>query len=229
MVPLYERITEEKEHQREIRIKENAELSLINSKLPPRMAEHEEKMKEMELVEKARDGIDDYTFQPPRAKPVPDFDRLQTQFQQSLERNRSSKATTIPQPFQFNEPRINLQDRCYMDDINKPEEKVGRAKSANERLAAAKVAMQKPDFNPPTTKKVEAAMRKRREEIEYKEAVEEFRQREDIQRMIKQQQLSQRVRCSPAIIDSSDALRERQDNLKRAMRLSTMQKENQYA
>jgi hypothetical protein len=85
LVPLYKRIVDKREYEREIRIKKNAEVSLSLAKLPPRMQEWEDKKKLMSQQDgfksQRSSSVDLYcTFQPPRAKPVPDFKRLQRQF-----------------------------------------------------------------------------------------------------------------------------------------------------
>jgi Uncharacterised protein family UPF0564 len=81
LVPLYKRMVDKIEYEREIRVKKNAELSLALAKLPPRMEEYERKKKEMsgdnEFKTRASSLDNICTFQPPRAKPVPDFKRLQ--------------------------------------------------------------------------------------------------------------------------------------------------------
>jgi hypothetical protein len=75
------------EYAREQRIKRNAEASLSLSKLPPRMQEHENKKKlEAEtggaLNNKSQsEPLENmFTFMPSKAKPVPDFKRLQKNF-----------------------------------------------------------------------------------------------------------------------------------------------------
>jgi len=45
LVPLYKRMNDKIEYERELRIKKNAELSLSLAKLPPRMEEYEKKRK----------------------------------------------------------------------------------------------------------------------------------------------------------------------------------------
>jgi hypothetical protein len=45
LVPLYKRMVDKIEYEREIRIKKNAEVSLSLARLPPRMEEHEQKKK----------------------------------------------------------------------------------------------------------------------------------------------------------------------------------------
>jgi hypothetical protein len=84
--PLYQELVERAEYAREQRIKRNAEISLSLSKLPPRMQEHEVKKKiEQEtgdLTKERSQSVDRlFSFQPSKAKPVPDFKRLQKEFQ----------------------------------------------------------------------------------------------------------------------------------------------------
>ena len=81
--PLYQEMIERTEYAREQRIKRNAEISLSLSKLPPRMQEYESKKKlEAEtggaINEKSQSQPLEamFTFQPPKAKAVPDFKRL---------------------------------------------------------------------------------------------------------------------------------------------------------
>jgi len=70
------------------------------------MQEHEEKEKieheAGDLTKERSQSVDRlFSFQPPKAKPVPDFKRLQKQFQQNLEEVKREKnmSTTIPEPF----------------------------------------------------------------------------------------------------------------------------------
>jgi Uncharacterised protein family UPF0564 len=119
-VPLYKRMPDKMEYERDIRIRKNAELSLSLAKLPPRMQEHEEKKKLLSTSEAYKSGrsssLDKLcTFQPPRAKPVPDFKRLQKQFQHSLENNRKSHSVTEPTPFTFHQPKSTANMRGYLD------------------------------------------------------------------------------------------------------------------
>jgi hypothetical protein len=54
-----------------------------------------------------------FTFQPPRAKPVPDFKRLQKKFQQNLEdvKRQKNQETTQPEPFHFHNPKSTANMR----------------------------------------------------------------------------------------------------------------------
>ena len=78
--PLFQELVERDEYAREQRIKRNAEISLSLSRLPPRMQEYETKKKLDEQTGDLRvrsQSVENlFTFQPPKAKPVPDFKRL---------------------------------------------------------------------------------------------------------------------------------------------------------
>jgi hypothetical protein len=86
------------------------------------MQEHEEKKKieheAGDLTKERSQSVDRlFSFQPPKAKPVPDFKRLQKQFQQNLEEVKREKnmSTTIPEPFQFHNPKPTASMRRYLD------------------------------------------------------------------------------------------------------------------
>lgn len=119
--PLYREMVEKEEYAREQRIKRNADISLSLAKLPPRMQEYAESKKQ-EVEEKARSQSVDlmFTFQPPRAKQVPDFKRLQKQFQQNLEdvKRQKAQSTTVPEPFHFHNPKSTAGMRRYLDSEN---------------------------------------------------------------------------------------------------------------
>ena len=125
--PLYQEMIERTEYAREQRIKRNAEISLSLSKLPPRMQEHEMKKK---LEAETGGAINDksqsqplenmFSFMPGKAKPVPDFKRLQKQFVQNLEDLKRQKhmSTTVPEPFHFHNPKPTARMRRYLDAEN---------------------------------------------------------------------------------------------------------------
>ncbi len=57
---------------------------------------------------------------PPKAKPVPDFKRLQKQFQQNLEEVKRAKnqSATVPEPFHFHNPKSTASMRRHLDGEN---------------------------------------------------------------------------------------------------------------
>lgn len=125
--PLYQEMIERTEYAREMRIKRNAEISLSLSKLPPRMQEYENKKKlEGETggalnENRKSDGLENlFPFMPPKAKPVPDFKRLQKDFVHNLEelkRQKQLKNTDL-KPFHFHNPKPTARMRRYLDAEN---------------------------------------------------------------------------------------------------------------
>jgi hypothetical protein len=99
---------ERDEHEREQRIRKNAEISFKNSKLPPRMQAHveEKKRREDEDLDSTEPSKSEhqlgFSFEPTRARSVPDFRRLQKAFITKMEQLKKSKNPTKPTPFKFN-------------------------------------------------------------------------------------------------------------------------------
>jgi hypothetical protein len=58
LVPLYKRMVDKIEYERDIRIKKNAELSYSLSRLPPRMEAYEKQKKEMNIEMKRSNSLD---------------------------------------------------------------------------------------------------------------------------------------------------------------------------
>jgi hypothetical protein len=167
------------------------------------------------------------TFQPPRAKPVPDFKRLQKQFQSSLESKRKSQTVTEPTPFTFHMPKSTAKLRGYLDQenqmINPTLKKVSFSASKSKRSMSmsrmTNMGMDRENVkeNPSTTLKFEAYVEKRRKDMEDKKATEEYKFKEEVQRFIKQNRLAQRVKCSPALVNTAHELKARKmQSLQRA-------------
>lgn len=111
---------ERDEHEREQRIRRNAEQSAKNSKLPPRMqayVEEQKKRKEEDLdsTQKSTKSSLQFAFQPCRARSVPDFRKLQKAFITKMEHLKKSKNPTEPKPFKFNQARPSAKLRVFMD------------------------------------------------------------------------------------------------------------------
>lgn len=56
-----------------------------------------------------------FSFQPPRARSVPNFRKIQKEFVTKMEALKKSKAPTVPQPFKFHQPKPAAHLRKYMD------------------------------------------------------------------------------------------------------------------
>lgn len=106
LVPRFKMMMEKEEYEREQRIREAAEKSLAAAKLPPRMQEHADEHRrriEEDLDTTKNSGQTEqlFSFQPPRARSVPNFRKIQKEFVTKMEALKKSKAPTIPKPFNF--------------------------------------------------------------------------------------------------------------------------------
>ena len=213
-IQMYEYMSKKDEKERELRVKKNAELALSQSNLPPRMAMYE-KMRETNDIQKQSHSFDnpEFTFKPKKMKQVPDFERLQLNFQKELESKRHSKSQTRMIPFNFAEIKPNKELMQYMDAANRPEEKLLTFKM---RKIDAEIGSLKPPTKcAQSTLKFDAQIAMRRRNLEQKLIQEHLNAREELERQFKQSRMKQRVHKSPAIIDNTEALREMRERAQR--------------
>ena len=92
-VEIFKVMMDKQNKERQDRIKKNVEVNFRKSKLPPRMQMHENLRKEKEEDIKKRNqslpgrSLSEIgTFRPPKARPIPNFEKLQRSFQESLDR-----------------------------------------------------------------------------------------------------------------------------------------------
>ena len=175
LVPRFQMMMEKEEHDREQRIRDNAEKSFHAAKLPPRMQQYEDEKKrrkeedldETQRTEQQSDLL--FNFQPPRARSVPNFRKIQKEFVTKMEALKKSKAATKPQPFKFHQPKPAAYLRKYMDQANQ---------DINPTLKPKRrpISMKNRDINqevPSTTKKHEAYVALRRPQMEEKKSTSE--------------------------------------------------------
>ena len=106
LIPRFKMMMERDEHEREQRIRRNAEASYAASKLPPRMQAHVDEQRrrkenDLESTQQSQQTEQLFAFQPVRARSVPDFRALQKAFINKMEQMKKSKNPTIPRPFKF--------------------------------------------------------------------------------------------------------------------------------
>ena len=224
--PLYQEMVERAEYAREQRVKRNAEASLSLAKLPPRMQEHEDRKRQAEeegavSEQRQSQSLDRlFTFMPPKAKPVPDFKRLQKQFQQSLEelKRLKNQSATVPEPFHFHNPKSTASMRRHLDGenqlINPTLKKL--AKSVGRRAASPQERDDRE--NPANTAKFSAYVDQRRRKQEGKKNAEEQKYQDDMDRYMKQNRLAQRVKCSPALVSTANELKKRKQRSQKQAR-----------
>jgi hypothetical protein len=72
-----------------------------------------------------------------KARDVPDFDKLQKNFQNNLDKKKSQKRTTEAEPFKFNEKKKDPNSRSFMDEQpNKAENIFKKMIAEKARIAA---------------------------------------------------------------------------------------------
>ena len=134
---LYQEEFAKKEQLRKEKINKRAQESLAISKLPPRMEHHEQERKHRNLLggpKQTYDYMDDCTFQPTPAKPMPDYDRSYANFKSMLDKTKGHKIPTRPQPFDFAESKRNTKiDYLDIDnELRKKEMDLKRLKDIND-------------------------------------------------------------------------------------------------
>ena len=102
------------------------------------MEKHEQQRKQNIILGETRaklDWDDELTFQPERARKMPDFERAQRHFQALLDKKRSHKKPTQPVPFNF-EQNKKIPQIHYLETDNekvKRERDVQAMRDGNER------------------------------------------------------------------------------------------------
>jgi hypothetical protein len=221
-VELLKIMKQKEDKERELRIKKNADKILRMSRLPPRMEMYEKMKKEKESKVQAK-SVEDFsrfgTFQPPKARPIPDFDRLQRNFQETLDRKKTSKKLTEPTPFKFESEakkkgsKSKASLRTFMDAEN---DSKGFNASAKKQSKVGHIPKYgKPQVEPKTTKNQALLERKRREELIEKNKREMNAIMENKARYEKQNNIKKTVQTMYSALDNTKKKeKEKKDNLK---------------
>ena len=194
-MPRFEMMIKKEAHDREQRIRKNAEESFSLAKLPPRMQQYEDEKRRRieEDLDSTKDGSQKqsellFSFEPPRARSVPNFRKIQKQFVTKMEALKKSKEPTIPQPFKFHQPKPAAHLRKYMDQANQD---INPTMKPRRRPTSVHGGLNR-DLNaeqPSTTKKHDAYVALRRTQMEEKKVTSENKFQEEIERFIKQNRL----------------------------------------
>ena len=112
----------------------------------------------------------------------------------------------MPQPFHFHQPKSTAKMRTHMDFENYMINPTAKKNYKRMRSVSPTATLKE---NPATTKKFNAYVDKRRREMEEKKQKEEMKFQDEVERFIKQNRLSQRVKCSPAIVSNAAELKKR--------------------
>ena len=209
-VLIYEDMLKQEKEEREQRIRERMEKTKLASKLPPRMQMYEEERKERERQKKLnyqKELIQERKLRQFKAKEVPDFLKLQAEFENKLNEMKRAAKPTIPEPFTFHEPKKKVALLCkYLDQENDHNAKNPRPKTDINKII--KKMQRKPKIEPKSTHCLDLLMDLRRKELEEKERQIKVKEIEDNIRAEHQARLRERVWNSKAIVDNTNQLNE---------------------
>lgn len=141
---------------------------------------------------------------------------------------KKSKAPTIPKPFNFHKPKPAAHLRGYMDEANQVINPTLKQKRRPQSVNPCGMNRDIYAEQPSTTKKHEAYVAMRRTQMEEKKSVQENKFQEEIERFIKQNRLQQRVKCSPALVNNSAALKRARQMSKAAAAREMVQATKNY-
>ena len=236
-VLIYEDMLKQEKEEREQRIKERMLKTAKTSKLPPRMALYEEeriakeKQKELDLKRELYEERQNRRF---KAKKVPDFTKLQTEFENKLkemkEKRKREKKSLKPIPFTFHEPKKKVAELCqYLDQENDHEAKNPKFANKDEEIKEIIKKMQrKPKIEPKSTHSLDLLMELRRKELEDKENQQKLKELEDNIRAEHQARLRERVWNSKALVDHRNQLKENEIRRKEEFKEELQKQEESY-
>lgn len=199
-VLVFDKMTHEDKASRDERIAKAAQESLRKSHLPPRMEMHE-RLKKVKDAEQQTPKEMNHSLKP---KPVPNFTKLQTAFQKTLDAMKQAQQPTVPQPFQFNETKKKKKTEQYLDSLKEAKQHWGNY-SVPARANSAS-SLSKPAIEPKITQKVKDMMTRKKQE-QRKEFEKSIKQEEEEEmRRSKQEAIRGRVQSSQAIIEYNKKL-----------------------
>ncbi|KRX08415.1 hypothetical protein PPERSA_12896 [Pseudocohnilembus persalinus] len=226
-VDLLDRINNEEDQKRKERVAKEAQRIMQMSKLPPRMEMHEQQKK----AKLMRDGIgtidnlqyntksnkytQEMSFQPQKAKPIPDFQKLQKKFQDDLDHKRQSQRTTEVKPFNFQETR-KAPPRDYLDQENTLMKQQKEKPPIDKIEYARRITNKEPDYMPPSTKKFESYVKKQKELKEKKEKEEQEKQKQLELKEKRRKEAAKKFRASGIVKDRAEETKVRLEQQKQA-------------
>ncbi|KAL4467669.1 hypothetical protein ABPG74_013004 [Tetrahymena malaccensis] len=205
-INLLEKINRDEELKRQERVAKQAQKTMAMSKLPPRMEKHEQERRARELMEGytgvtkvstmnplKREMYVEPSFQPPKAKPIPNFNKMHQDFQERLDKKRRGKRPTEVLPFNFQESR-KLPPRDYLDQENELMRQTKTKPAVDKLQEAMKWRDHKPKYQPPSIQKWETLVEKNKKDKEEKEKKKQEEKKKDEERKKKAEEMAVIVR-----------------------------------
>ena len=228
-IDMYQDMLFDQAELRKIRTAERAKVLLENSRLPPRMHMHQQEeidKKNMRILEEKNAQLEKDRLRKFHANPVPDFKRLQNEFETKLESQKKAAKLTVPEPFNFREPKKDMKIREFLDDENKPNAKNPKYKTNIKKIIEK--MNRKPKLEPKSTHGLDLLMETRRKELEEKQRKIKERELEDEIRFERQNRLKERVNNSSAIVDNKKQLEENRRRLEEEFKKDLREKRISY-
>lgn len=204
-VAMIENIEQKNEKERKERVEKKAKELFEKSKLPPRLEMHEKEKEERKkkivennkklLKDNKKHGVNQSKKFDPTIK-LPNYDKLQQNFEKKIQDDKNKRKKTIPEPFEFHQTNKKINNQSYYDEENKlPQFK----KNALEMI---RKLQQKDIVEPPSTKGLNMLVQQRRKEQEEKKKEEERIKLEDKNRKIEQAKLTKKIHQSERLKDN---------------------------
>lgn len=184
------------------------------------MEKHEQQRKQNIILGEQRakvDWDDELTFQPPKAKKMPDFERAQKHFQALLDKKRSHKKPTQPVPFNF-EQNKKIPQIHYLETDNeniKRDKEIQLLREKNEHNLAKMRATASDSFIPDATKAYIAQVEKTKKERLERAAKEDKKRKEQQEREKKYEEAAVKLRQTLAATEA-EKQRKKEEELEKA-------------
>lgn len=220
-VPLYDRMVSEREIARKERINTAALESLALSMMPPRMEASSRQESAKTPIPKSKKLKKSF-----KSKAVPDFRKLQAEFQQTLDASKQSFNPTKPEPFKFNQTHSSTDFLKMLDKEADAHKKWGQP--TKQKRSNSVSMMKKPKITPSTTEKTKAMVEYKLAQKRESKMKEALRMQEDEDRRMRHEMMRSVVQNCSIIKDNSSELQKRREESIRQRKQEIEENERDY-
>ncbi|CAG9312348.1 unnamed protein product [Blepharisma stoltei] len=220
-VPLYDKIVSERELARKERISKAAIESLNLAMMPPRMELYYRQLQKASKTPKPKPKTKKF-----KAKAVPDFRRLQADFQSTLDACKQSFNPTKPEPFAFNETQSSFDYLKLLDKEADANKKWGQPSKAKRSKSLS--ILNKPKIIPSTTEKTKAMIEYKLAQKREAKMKEALKMQEEEERRMKHEMMKGVVQNCSLIKDNTAELKRRREESIKNRREELEEKEREY-
>lgn len=229
----HQQLAREEEEKKELK-EAHKEWLKSASELPPNMKRLKEKEEHFEKEKTAKIEAlrNQYTVKPVqfKATPIPDYKKLQREFEEKLIAKKSEFTPTVPKPIQMRPPKVRVQKELKngLKSVQESRKSVNAAKkqgkSKLKKSQNQKVVAQIPS----ATRAHLLRMEQRKQEQEKKLIEEQIKLEEEEQREFRRQHFAKKVNQSPALNDHKVHLEQAREQRKAEHRYIEREREIEY-